>query len=110
MLSALRALLDDAPEASLAFARLAAQHSDPEALFLYGAGQARVGDGPGALATLSASLDGGFAVPDALRSHPWLGAIRSEAALAGLVDRAEAARGEAARAFLEAGGPSLLGV
>jgi TolB-like protein len=110
MLSALRALLDDAPEASLAFARLAAQHSDPEALFLYGAGQARVGDRNGALATLAASVAGGFAVPDALRGHPWLAATRSEGALTGLVERAEVARAEAARAFLEAGGPSLLGV
>jgi serine/threonine protein kinase len=110
MLSGLRALLDDAPEASLAFARLAAQHSDPEALFLYGGGQARVGDATRALATLSASVDGGFTVPDALRSHPWLAAIRSEGALTDLVERAEAARAEAARAFLEAGGPSLLGV
>jgi serine/threonine protein kinase len=110
IVSALESLLADAPQAVEAFARLAAQHSDPEALFLYGSAQARVGDRSGSLASLAASVAGGFTVPDALRGHPWLAATRSEGSLTGLVERAEVARAEAARAFLERGGPSLLGV
>jgi hypothetical protein len=53
---------------------------------------------------------GGFTVPEALRRHPWLEPLRGEAAFGALVERAEAVRGDAGRAFHEAGGPVLLGV
>ena len=66
ILRALLALIDRSPEAAEAFAELAATHTDPEALFMYGACQARVGDTARALATLIAAVDGGFAVPQAL--------------------------------------------
>ena len=46
---ALLALVDRSPDAAEAFAALTAAHSDPEALFMYGACQARVGDGARAL-------------------------------------------------------------
>jgi serine/threonine protein kinase/tetratricopeptide (TPR) repeat protein len=109
IIRALGALLDQHEDAFAAFAALAASHGDPEALFMYGACQARIGDRSAAVATLGASVDGGFAVPQALREHPWLAAVRADPAMAVLLERAEAARREAGRAFLEAGGPSLLG-
>jgi serine/threonine protein kinase len=104
---ALLALLDQKGDAAEAFAEIVASHTDPEALFTYGACQARVGDFARALPTLVASVEGGFAVPQAL-AHPWLEGLRGPG-LDGLVARAEAARVEAGRAFRAAGGPSLLG-
>ena len=108
-LRALRLLIERRPEAAAAFAELAARHTDPEALFMYGSCQARGGDGRGALVAITSAVEGGFTVPQALREHPWLEGIRDEAAAAGVVARAEAARREALRAFLDAGGPALLG-
>jgi serine/threonine-protein kinase len=109
MLRALRALLEQGPDAAAEFAGLAATHSDPEALFMYGSCQARAGDAGGALPALAAAVEGGFAVPQALRDHPWLEPLRAGGALTALIERAEAARREAGRAFLDAGGPTLLG-
>jgi serine/threonine protein kinase/tetratricopeptide (TPR) repeat protein len=108
IVNALRAMLDGHGDAFGAFAALAASHSDPEALFMYAACQARLGD-ERAVETLAASVGGGFTVPQALRGHPWLEPFRGRPALGELVERAEAARREAGRAFLEAGGPALLG-
>jgi serine/threonine protein kinase/tetratricopeptide (TPR) repeat protein len=107
---ALSALLDREAEAVTAFADLAARHSDPEALFMYGACQAHVGDHGPALATLVASVDGGFAAPQALRAHPWLAALRTDPAFASVVERADAAHLQALEAFHEGGGPARLGV
>ena len=73
---ALLALVDRSPDAAAAFAELAATHTDPEALFMYGACQARVGDTARAHSTLVASVEGGFTVPQALRDHPWLAPLR----------------------------------
>lgn len=109
ILRALLALLDRSPDAAEGFAELAATHTDPEALFMYGACQARVGDAGRALPTLVASVEGGFTVPQALRDHPWLAPLREASTFGRLVERAEAARGEAERAYQAAGGPALLG-
>ena len=106
---ALLALVDRSPDAAEAFAELAATHTDPEALFMYGACQARVGDAAHALPTLVACVEGGFTVPQALRDHPWLAPLRETSTFGLLVARAEAARDEAERAFRAAGGPALLG-
>ncbi|HYN01540.1 MAG TPA: protein kinase [Vicinamibacteria bacterium] len=106
---ALLALVDRSPDAAAAFAELAATHTDPEALFMYAACQARVGDTAGAHSTLVASVEGGFTVPQALREHPWLTPLRDAPSFGPLVERAEAARRVAERDFQEAGGPALLG-
>jgi serine/threonine protein kinase len=105
---ALLALVDRSPDAAAAFAELAAAHTDPEALFMYAACQARVGDTARAHSTLVASVEGGFTVPQALRDHPWLAPLRDAPSFGTLVERAEAARRAAERAFQEAGGPALL--
>jgi tetratricopeptide (TPR) repeat protein len=106
---ALLALVDRSPDAAAAFAELAAAHTDPEALFMYAACQARVGDTARAHSTLVASVEGGFTVPQALRDHPWLAPLRDAPSFGTLIERAEAARRAAERAFQEAGGPALLG-
>jgi serine/threonine protein kinase len=107
---ALLALVDRSPDAAEAFAELAQAHTDPEALFMYGACQARVGDTARALPTLVAAVEGGFTVPQALRDHPWLAPLRETPTFGALVARAEAARSEAEEAFRAAGGPALLGL
>ena len=109
IIGALEALLDGRQEAFDAFAALTASHGDPEALFMYGACQARIGDAEGAIATLGRSVDGGFTVPQALRDHPWLAPLRGDRRVQALLERADDARREAGRAFLDAGGPALLG-
>jgi serine/threonine protein kinase len=106
---ALIALVDRSPDAAAAFAELAATHTDPEALFMYAACQARVGETAAAHSTLVASVEGGFTVPQALRDHPWLAPLRDAPSFGPLVERAEAARRVAERDFQEAGGPALLG-
>jgi tetratricopeptide (TPR) repeat protein len=109
IVQALLALVDRSPDAAAAFAELAATHTDPEALFMYGACQARVGDTARAHSTLVASVEGGFTVPQALRDHPWLAPLREASSFGLLIARAEAARDEAERAYQAAGGPALLG-
>ena len=96
-------------EAVRELAALVEHHTDPEALFMYGACQARAGDAEGALRSEAAAVERGFTVPQALREHSWLAPLRGSAAFGLLVERAEAARGEADRAFRDAGGPALLG-
>jgi serine/threonine protein kinase len=102
------ALIEGRPEAKDAFAELAATHKDPEALFMYGACQARIGDPGAALRTITAAVEGGFAAPGAL-AHPWLASLRGPS-LDSLAARAEEVRREAERVFREAGGPQLLGL
>ncbi len=104
------ALLEAKPGASDGFADIVAVHNDPEALFMYATIQAHFGDTERALARLTDAVDGGFTVPQALRDHPWFGALRDAAGLAALVERADERRLQALAAFREAGGESLLGV
>jgi serine/threonine protein kinase len=109
LVGGLTALLDGRlQDAGAVFAELVASHMDPEALYMYGACQAHIGDVDRALASLDASVNRGFTAPQAL-DHPWLASVPS-AALEPLRARAEAARAEAQRAFDEAGGPALLGM
>jgi serine/threonine protein kinase len=109
ILVALEALLDGRPEAAAAFAELTASHTDPEAVFVYGVCQARIGQDAAALATLTMALEGGFTTPSVLRRHPWLASLQGRPEMDALVTRADAARAEAERAYRDAGGPELLG-
>jgi hypothetical protein len=76
---------------------------------LYAATQARCGDERRALERLTRGVLGGFAVPQALRGHPWLEPLRTEPSFAGLVERAAAERELALAAYRTAGGEALLG-
>jgi serine/threonine protein kinase len=104
------ALFEGAPGALDAFADMVTSHTDPEAFFMYAAAQAHFGDTERALARLTMAVDGGFTVPEALRVHPWLGALRANPAFAPLVERAEEGQRQALVAFRDAGGEALLGV
>jgi eukaryotic-like serine/threonine-protein kinase len=106
IMKALEAMIDGRAEAADIFAGLASTHSDPEAMFMYGACLGRLGHSAHSLSALTACVDGGFAVPQAL-AHPWLASVQGT--LGPLRARAEASRLEAERAFREAGGPALLG-
>jgi hypothetical protein len=109
MRTGLIALFEGAADATHAFTDVVATHNDPEAFFMYAAIQAHFGDAGRALARLTQAVDGGFTVPQALREHPWLAALREAPEFAGLVERAEQQRRQALVAFREAGGEALLG-
>jgi serine/threonine protein kinase len=100
-------LLEGRPEAVDGLIQMVAAHWDPEALFMYGCSQARLGETGSALVSIARAVEGGFAVPQALR-HPWLSALAGPE-LEALRERAEAARREAEQAFRDAGGATLLG-
>jgi TolB-like protein len=85
-----------------------AVHEDPEALLLYGTCQAYAGD-DGALSSLEQAVEAGYHVPAALLKNAWLSGLRREGRLDALVERAEAGRSDASRAFRENGGEELLG-
>ena len=98
------------PEAAEAFAELAATHSDPEALFMYAACQARVGD------TVARSCH--RSSPPSTAASPSPRPCASPLARAAPRRPALGASGDARRglparrreqAFREAGGPALLG-
>ena len=84
------------------------KHKDPEALFMIGTCQAYAGD-PRALESLSLAIQGGYTVPEALRTNLWLDGMRREGKLDALIERAEAGRREALRVFEENRGQDLLG-
>jgi non-specific serine/threonine protein kinase len=105
----LLALLEARPDAHALFAEIVNAHQDPEAFFVYAATQAHFGDTERALERLSRGVYGGFAVPDALRRHPWLEPLRARPRFGRLLERAEADRERALAAFREAGGEALLG-
>jgi len=70
--------------------------------------QAYVGD-PRALESLTQAIQGGYTVPDALRTNTWFEGLRREGKLDALIERAEAGRQEARRVFDENRGQELLG-
>jgi len=83
-------------------------HKDPEALFMYGTGLAHVGGEDAAVDAITAALEGGFCIVEAF-DHPWLAPLRSRPEIVSLRERAKAEVEASARAFVEAGGPELLG-
>ena len=87
----LEAMIDGRAEAAEIFAGLAATHSDPEAMFMYGALMGRLGDSTHSLAALTACVDGGFSVPQAF-AHPWLASLRAPSATSRREPRPPAAR------------------
>jgi tetratricopeptide (TPR) repeat protein len=100
---------DDLGRARQALRQTAGSHTDPEALFIYGSGLARVGDKDGAVTFLTKAVDGGFLLPEAWQ-HPWVAGLLDRADVIALQARAEAGRQEAEGVFREAGGPELLGL
>ena len=102
------ALIDKRPEATAILNSALVDLRDPEALFMVGTCQAYAGDDR-ALATLRQAVEGGYTVPAALRTNPWLAGLRREGRLDALIEKAEAGRREASRVFDENRGQELLG-
>jgi eukaryotic-like serine/threonine-protein kinase len=102
-------LLAGQPAAATQLAEIVKVHQDPEAFFLFATILAYFGDSTTALAELVRSVERGFTVPLALRSHPWLASLRAGPGFPALVERAEAERAISLAAFREAGGEALLG-
>jgi len=84
------------------------ENLDPEAVFLMATCQAYLGD-ENVLRSLTQAIEGGWHVPEALRSNPWLANLRREGRLDALIERAEALRSDARRVFDEHRGQELLG-
>ena len=102
------ALLEGDPEAMKILDVAMVENLDPEAVFMMGTCQAYLGD-ERALRSLTLAIEGGYQVPDALRSNPWLAPLRRGGQLDALIEKAEALRSEARRVFDEHRGQELLG-
>jgi TolB-like protein len=104
---AVLAFLRRQPDAERGLAETVATHTDPEALMLYGLCQARLGAVESALRTVTAAVDGGYAVPEAL-AHPWIAPLRGPR-LEALRERVAVEVALARRVFSASGGDALLG-
>lgn len=104
----LGALLEKRPDSMVILNSALMSHGDPEAIFMIGTCQAYSGDDR-ALASLTRAVEGGYCVPAALQSNPWLSGLRRDGRLDALIERAEAGRSEARRVFDENRGQELLG-
>jgi serine/threonine protein kinase len=102
------ALLEKRPEAMAILDISLVESFDPEAVFMMATCQAYCGDGR-ALSSLEKAVEGGYQVPDALLSNPWLARLRGEGRLDSLIERADVLRRSALRVFDENRGQELLG-
>jgi DNA-binding winged helix-turn-helix (wHTH) protein/tetratricopeptide (TPR) repeat protein len=86
-----------------------ADYADPEGIFLLARYLARLGELPRAQAAIEASVEQGFMAGALLESDPWLSPLRGSPGFVRVVARAEARRQDALAAFVDAGGPELVG-
>jgi TolB-like protein len=84
--------------------------SDPEVFFILGCWMAHLGEPVQALRYLEQSVGGGFYAAEPLAQERLFEPLRGEPAFSELLQRAEAGRDAARRAFREAGGETLLGL
>ena len=108
LLIGLGALIEKRPDALAILEDTLTEQKDPEAVFMIGTCQAYIRDSR-ALASLTWAVDGGYHVPAALRTNPWLAGLRREGRLDALIELADARREEARRIFDEHRGQELLG-
>ena len=105
-----RGLIEHGSDALARWAAFIDTHTDPEALFIYAGAQAHFGDTERGLERLRRSVEGGYSVAEALRSHPWLERLRGSTEFDRLVALAESRQQQALAAFRDAGGEALLGM
>jgi len=99
-------------EAAVAGARkmLAGGFDDPEGLYFVVRNLAHVGEGEHAMEVFERVVRGGFTVPTAFDSDPWLDPLRADSRFNALATEATAAQKHAAELFDRAGGARLLGL
>jgi TolB-like protein/tetratricopeptide (TPR) repeat protein len=84
--------------------------SDPEGLYYWAQVSAGLGDSAGALTMLSRAVETGLHSVSAYEQNPVLKRLHPSSALADIIERARVQQNAAARAFVEADGPRLLGI
>jgi serine/threonine protein kinase/tetratricopeptide (TPR) repeat protein len=110
-LSSLRALVEgNAAESTEATEKTLAHFNDPEAQYYLARQLAHLGVRSRAVEEMRKVVDRGFHCPQAFGRDPWLDSIRDHPGFATAVECAERGRREAAHAFVEAGGETLLGL
>jgi TolB-like protein len=111
-LTAAKAIVEERPQACVDAARWWFDNlRDPEALYFMARLVAAVGANELALAQLKRSLEGGYILYRVLvREDPWLDGLRSTEEFQALVARSKVRYEEALGAFVDAGGPQLLGI
>jgi serine/threonine protein kinase len=82
--------------------------NDLESQYYMGRQLAQIGETERAIKVLSSAIDNGLLCSSALARDPSFASLRSTSAYSELIRRAEARRGQAHAAFLEAGGPQIL--
>jgi TolB-like protein len=87
-----------------------AVHTDPEALFLFGAMLIRIDAIDRGLAVMSRAVRGGYAAAPTLEQSPSLRAVRDHAAFKAIHDDARQQMQAALQMFEAAGGPEMLGM
>jgi tetratricopeptide (TPR) repeat protein len=112
MVVMMRAAIERRAEEAAQAARLvfASNFHDPEGLLHGARALAWAGDADLAIEMLRRSTDGRLCAPLVLRRDPWLEPLRGRPEFAECLERMDAGRSEAAKAYQEAGGERLLGV
>lgn len=111
-LTSLRALLQGNLEESLEASGelLKTTFRDPEGMYYLARQFSYLGQDGKALSMLSRAIDNGFYCYPAMIRDPWLDALRGRMEFTDLLRKAQELHREAQRAFLAAGGESLLGM
>jgi serine/threonine protein kinase len=111
-LSSLRALIEGNGAESLEATEKTLAHfsSDAEAKYYLARQLAHLGARPRALEEMRKVVERGFYCAQTFARDPWLEAIRDDPDFVRTVEMAERGRREASRAFLDAGGETLLGL
>ena len=111
-LTSLRALLEDKRAESLEASEelMKTTFRDPEGMYYQARQFSYLGQDAKALSMLSRAIDNGFYCYPAMIRDPWLDALRGRTEFTDLLRKAQELHREAQRAFLAAGGESLLGM
>jgi hypothetical protein len=111
-LVSLRALLEGNRQESLEASEELMQDTfrDPEGMYYMARQFSYLGQESSALLMLRRAIDNGFFCYPAMVRDPWLDGLRGNNEFTTLLRRCHQRRGEAASAFLGAGGDSLLGI